>query len=129
MRVSVEGPAGAAEVWERYTSPARWPEWAPQITSVDADHDPIRPSTRGVVHGPLLVRVPFTILDVDADAWRWAWRVGVGPISVRMEHGVDATPSGSVAWVEIHAPRLLVLPYLPIARLALRRAVTVKGDR
>jgi len=129
MLVSVEGPATAAEVWQRYTSPARWSEWAPQITSVDADHDPIRPATRGVVHGPLLVRVPFTILDVDATARRWSWRVGVGPISLRMEHGVDESPSGSVAWVEIHAPTLLVLPYQPIARLALRRAVSVEDDQ
>lgn len=123
MRVSAEGPAAAAEVWSRYTSPAQWPTWAPQISRVDADHDPIRAGTRGVVHGPLLVRVPFVILDVDPAARRWSWRVGVGRLSLRMEHGVDESPSGSVAWVEIHAPRLLVLPYLPVARLALRRAV------
>lgn len=121
MKVSATGPADAAEVWRRYTSPAAWPGWAPQITRVDADHDPIRPATRGVVHGPLLVRVPFRILDVDATARRWSWRVGVGPLGLRMEHGVDESPTGSVAWVEIHAPTVLALPYRPLATLALRR--------
>lgn len=122
-RISVEGPADVAEVWHRYTSPAAWPGWAPQISRVDADHDPIRIGTGGVVHGPLLVRVPFTILDVDHTARRWTWRVGLGPFGLRMEHGVDASPAGSIAWVRVHAPGLMVLPYVPIARLALRRVV------
>ena len=121
--VSVDGPAIPAEVWRRYTSPAAWPGWAPQITYVDTADDPIRAGTHGVVHGPLLLRVPFRILHVDPAGRRWSWRVGVGPLGLRMEHGVDESPAGSRAWVRIHAPTVLVLPYLPVARLALRRAV------
>ncbi|MEJ7795353.1 MAG: SRPBCC family protein [Nocardioides sp.] len=124
MLVSVEGPAAPTEVWRRYTSPAAWPGWAPQITHVKSPDDPIRPGTRGVVHGPLLVRVPFRILDVDPVGRRWSWRVGVGPLGLRMEHGVDEVPAGSRAWVRIHAPAVLVLPYSPVARLALRRVVS-----
>lgn len=123
MLVSVEGPADAAEVWRRYTSPAEWPGWAPQIMRVDTPDDPIQPGTRGVVHGPALIRIPFRILEVDETARRWVWRVGVGPLTLRMEHGVDESPEGSRAWVRIHAPRLLVFPYTPVARLALRRVV------
>ncbi len=123
MLVSVDGPAAPDEVWRRYTSPAAWPGWAPQITDVDTADDPIQAGTRGVVHGPLLIRVPFRIVDVDASTRRWEWRVGVGPLTLRMEHGVDECPEGSRAWVRIHAPRLLVLPYTPVARLALRRVV------
>lgn len=123
MLISVDGPAAPAEVWRRYTSPPAWPGWAPQIRYVDTPDDPISAGSRGVVHGPLLLRVPFEILDVDHATRRWSWRVGVGPVGLRMEHGVDDAPTGSRVWVRIHAPSLLVLPYVPVARLALRRAV------
>ena len=63
--------------------------------------DPIRAGTTGVVHGPLLVRVPFRILTIDAIGRRWSWRVGPGPLGLRMEHGVDEQPTGSRAWVRI----------------------------
>ena len=123
MLVSAEGPADADEVWRRYTSPSEWPAWAPQISTVDTADDPIRAGTTGVVRGPLLLRVPFRILEVDPIGRRWVWRVGVGPIGVRMEHGVDTLPNGCRAWLRVHAPTLLVLPYQPLARLALRRVV------
>ena len=123
MLVSADGPADAAEVWRRYTSPAEWPGWAPQISAVDTADDPIRTGTSGVVLGPLLVRVPYRILEVDPVGQRWEWRVGVGPLGLRMEHGVDELATGSRAWVRIHAPTVLVLPYRPLARLALRRVV------
>lgn len=51
------------------------------------------------------------------------WTPTVGPVRVRMRHGVDRLGKGSRAWVEIDAPRPLALPYAPIARLALRRLV------
>ncbi|MGZ5405144.1 MAG: SRPBCC family protein [Nocardioides sp.] len=123
MLISVDGPAAPAEVWRRYTSPAAWPGWAPQITRVDSPDDPIVTITKGVVHGPLLIRVPFRILHVDPDTRRWSWQVGIGPLGLRMEHGVDEVPDGSRAWVRIHAPTVLVLPYVPVARFALRRVV------
>jgi hypothetical protein len=34
-RLSVEGPRDADDVWDRYLRPDRWPEWSPQIRSVD----------------------------------------------------------------------------------------------
>ncbi len=123
MLISVDGPAPLERVWECYTSPARWPDWAPQIRRVDATADPIAPDVRGTVHGPLLVRVPFRVLEVDDDERRWSWRVGFGPVGLRMTHGVDPSAAGSRAWVEIHAPSPLVLPYVPLARHALRRLV------
>jgi hypothetical protein len=33
--ISYEGPAPADEVWRRYTEPAAWPGWAPQVSRVD----------------------------------------------------------------------------------------------
>jgi hypothetical protein len=123
MLVSAEGAAPAERVWERYTSPALWPGWAPQISRVDADDDPIVGGTRGTVHGPLFTFAPFRIRYVDDRARTWSWWVGFGPAGVGMDHGVDETDAGSRAWVRIHAHRWLAAPYAPIARLALRRLV------
>jgi hypothetical protein len=75
------------------------------------------------VFGPFLLRVPFAVLEVVPAELRWSWRVGLGPASVVMEHGVEALDVGSRAWVRIDAPRPLVLPYVPFARFALRRLV------
>lgn len=121
MLVSVEGPAVPSQAWRRYTSPALWPGWAPQITRVEASGDPITAGCRGIVHGPVLVRVPFRVLDVDPVSRQWSWWVGLGPVGVRMDHGVDEIPGGARVWVRLHAPTALAFPYRPIARLALRR--------
>lgn len=123
MRIEASGPRSADEVWSLYTRPSTWPMWAPQITSVRGVADPITPGARGVVHGPLLIRVPFVIESIDEAARRWTWRVGIGPLSVVLDHGVDQPQSGCSAWADVHAPSLLVLPYSPLARLALRRLV------
>ena len=123
MRIEATGPRSAEEVWALYTRPSTWPTWAPQIRGVRGVSDPISPGARGVVHGPLLLRVPFVIESIDDVARRWTWRVGIGPLSVVLDHGIDELSSGCSAWAEVHAPYVLVLPYSPLARLALRRLV------
>lgn len=123
MFVSVEGEARADEVWERYTRPALWPDWAPQITGVDTDAEVIERGVRGRVHGPLFTFTPFRIRSVDHSARRWSWWVGFGPLGLGMDHGVDETETGTRAWADIHAHRYLVAPYVPVARLALKRLV------
>ena len=82
------------------------------------------PGTSGTVHGPWPVRIPFEIRSVDATLRQWSWRVGLGPLGLVMDHGVEEFGTGSRAWVRIHAPAPLVAPYAPIARLALRRLVS-----
>lgn len=121
--IAAEGSAAVADVWARYTQPTLWPTWAPQIRAVDVDGDVLAPGMVGVVHGPLLIRVPFRIRDVDPVRLRWSWQVGYGPIGIRLDHGVDAVGAGSRAWVRMHVPALLALPYEPLAALALRRLV------
>lgn len=101
MLISAEGPAPTSDVWRRYTHPALWPGWAPQIRRVVTDAEVVAPDVTGTVHGPLLLRIPFRILAVD-----------------------PARAGGSRAWARVHAPTLLVAPYAPLARLALRRLVT-----
>ena len=78
----------------------------------------------GTVHGPWRTRIAFEIRSVDAAARVWSWRVGVGPLGLVMDHGVEETGTGARAWVRLHAPAPLVAPYAPIARLALRRLVS-----
>ena len=75
------------------------------------------------MRGPLGLRAPFTIVAVDAAARRWTWRVGLGPLAVVLDHGVDPVGDQTCAWADVHAPRLLVRPYAPLARTALRRLV------
>lgn len=123
LRIGAVGPLAPDEVWRRYTTPGLWAGWAPQIRGVDHPAGRIGPGGRGAVLGPLALRVPFVVEELDDEAMRWTWTPGVGPVRVRMRHGVDPDRRGSRAWVEIDALPLLVLPYAPIARLALRRLV------
>lgn len=123
MRIEATGPRPVGDAWEQYTRTSAWPTWSPQIRDVRGVEGPIAPGARGVVHGPFPVRVPFRIVAVDAAARRWTWRVGVGPLGVVLDHGVDPAAEGSTAWADVHAPRVLVAAYAPLARLALRRLV------
>ena len=135
MRVQACGDARPEDVWDRYVDPRAWSSWAPHISSVSVARGELEgtvvPGLRGTVLGPALLRVPFRILSVDHAAHRWTWRVGIGPLAVTMDHGVDPAGadepegrrSGSCAWLRIHLPTPLAAPYLPFARRALRRLV------
>lgn len=117
MRVAVAGRAAAAEVWDRFTRPARWPSWAPHIRAVECADDVIVAGTSGVVRGPWPLRVRFVVTEVDVRVQRWRWRAG----PVEMRHGVQAAGSGSRAWVEL--PAAVAIPYYPLLRWALTRLV------
>ena len=45
--VEVSGPLDAAAVWERYAVPGSWPDWLPQITSVDLSTPRLSPGAKG----------------------------------------------------------------------------------
>ena len=66
LRLEEAGPASVDEVWRRYTTPALWAGWAPQIRDVDHPIGRIAPDGRGIVRGPLGLRVPFVVEAVDA---------------------------------------------------------------
>ena len=55
---------------------------------------------------------------------RWSWWVGLGPLGMPMDHGVDAEGDGSRAWARMYLPSWALAPYAPLARLALRRLVS-----
>ena len=117
------GDASVEDVWRRWSDPALWSTWAPQIRGVDGLAAPLRPGDRGRVRGPVGLRVRVEVLSVDPSSRTWRWRVGAGPVGVLMDHGADQAGDRSRAWVQIHLPRPLALPYVPVASAALRRLV------
>ena len=128
--ISVSGQQPPDEVWDRYVRPARWSQWSPQITGVDYTPRRLVPGTKGLVRGPLGVPLPFEVLDVDeSDSARrtWRWRAGALGVHVELEHVVEPDPSrlgGSRTVLVVSGPAPVVVPYLPLARLALHRLVS-----
>ena len=125
QRLEAAGPVDAALAWQRYAEPALWPTWSPHLRRVDYAHERLRAGTPGRVFGPGGVWLNFWIEDVSEPDRSWTWLVRRGPVSMVLEHGVEATAGGSRTWLAIRGPAPLVVPYLPVARLALRRLVTV----
>lgn len=124
IEVKRRGEASADVVWQRYTTPALWSRWAPQIRGAAFDTENITPGQQGTVRAWPAGSVEVRIVDVDHAQMRWTWEVtSVHP--VRMEHGVDPLPDGgSVAWMRADLPGPLGVLYSPIAGLALRRLVS-----
>jgi hypothetical protein len=110
-------------VWERYAMPSEWPTWAPQILRVECARDRIGPGLTGRVHGLLGVTADFEVLTVDEERHTWSWRVRSGPVILWLHHAVLAITEGTQTNLEIQGPALVVLPYAPVAQVALRRLV------
>ena len=87
------------------------------------------PGTKGLVRGPLGVPLPFEVLAVDeSDPARrsWRWRAGALGVRVELEHVVEPDRSrlgGSRTVLVLSGPAPVVVPYLPVARVALHRLV------
>jgi hypothetical protein len=123
--ISVAGPRTVEEVWDRYVRPRRWPEWSPQIRSVDYAGERLAPGTSGVVRGPGGLPVRFQILAVhDTDPVRtWSWTASAAGVRLALLHTVEATAGGTRTRLTIVGFGPVVLAYLPLARLALSRLV------
>ena len=118
------GRADASTVWQRYLHPRLWRTWSPQISSVECADDAIAEGTTGVVHAVLGVSVPFRVTEVDSDAMRWSWiaRLPLG-VELRLTHTVDDVAFGTTTGLVVTGPAPVVLGYLPVATLALRKLV------
>jgi uncharacterized protein YndB with AHSA1/START domain len=124
--VDAAGPASPDEAWRLFTTPDTWPTWARHLREVETDADVLVAGSTGRVLGPRGVAVDFTVTDVDPDLRSWSWTVGRGPLSVRMDHHVLATPAGgSRAVLRVHPPAAAAIqPYRVLAAGALRRLVS-----
>jgi len=127
LRLQAHGVAPVALAWERYADPALWSTWAPQIQRVDTGLKRLVPGGTGTVRAGLLSRptlgVSFRVLAVDEAALEWAWEARLGPLQLRLEHGVTAHLAGSSTWLQVHGPLPVILAYAPVARIALGRLV------
>lgn len=125
LRLSASRPLPIGDVWERYSQPRWWRQWAPHMREVDYPHAVVTPGTTGRITGVGGVVADFRIDAVDVAAHTWSWSVRSGPFRVSFEHGVDAAPPGSrrgsVAWLVMHGPWPVLLGYVPIARYSLGR--------
>lgn len=128
MTTHVDGLAPVELVWERYAVPDLWSTWAPQIRSVDVDHQGptrIHAGLTGTVHALFGVDIPFTINDVDAAARRWEWTVRPPLFTMHLIHTVERHATRTRTGLVVEGPTPVVLTYVPIARLALRRLVAL----
>src|SRR6478609_10823267 len=99
LTLQAHGDAPDAVAWERYADPALWSTWAPQIQRVDTDLQRLVSGGTGTVRAGLLRRptlgIPFRVLAVDETTREWAWEARLGPVRLRLEHGVTAHLTGS----------------------------------
>jgi polyketide cyclase/dehydrase/lipid transport protein len=128
LTLHATGPVPPAEVWERYAVPARWPEWAPQITGVELPVARLAAGVRGRVRGPLGVTLPFVVETVDEVARQWSWTVSAGPVRLHLLHWVTEGPDGgSTTGLRVTGPAPVVVGYAPLAHLAIGRLVRPFG--
>ncbi|MGY1777466.1 SRPBCC family protein [Geodermatophilus sp. SYSU D00804] len=124
------GPVSPAEAWERYARPARWPQWAPQITGVEVPGPRLAAGVSGRVRGPVGVTLPFVVESVDEAARQWAWTVSAGPVRLHLLHWVaDGPDGGSTTGLRISGPAPVVVGYAPLAQLAIGRLVRLLDQR
>jgi Polyketide cyclase / dehydrase and lipid transport len=128
LTLAASGDQSVAVVWERYEELDLWPTWSPYLRRAEPVGVRLRAGLTGRVFGPLGVRAHFTVRSVEPALRRWAWTVCVGPVAVRLRHGVDEAGFGSRAWLVLDGPSLVVLGYAPLARWALHRLVTLPAN-
>ncbi|HEY6745415.1 MAG TPA: SRPBCC family protein [Mycobacteriales bacterium] len=125
MTLAATGPVPAAEAWDRYARPDRWPTWSPQLSRVEPAGAVLAAGLTGRVYAPLGISAGFTVTAVDAAARTWRWEVRRGPLRLRLEHGVQPAGDGSLTWLVLWGPAPVLLGYAPLASYALHRLVTL----
>ncbi|PWJ27446.1 polyketide cyclase/dehydrase/lipid transport protein [Branchiibius hedensis] len=119
--VAARGRLTVEDCWQRYADLDQWQTWSPQIREVRASSRRLVEGLRGTVVGPVGIQVAFEVLAVDTAARQWKWRVNMGGAKVTMTHLLGTDGDRSVATLIADGPAIVVLPYLPVAALALSR--------
>lgn len=122
-RLEARGPAAPDEVWDRYATLARWPEWSPQISRVIAGAERLALGVRGTVQLAGALPVLFTVTSCRPRDRTWSWQVRLGPVTLDLDHAVYAAGSGTRATLTLTGPALVLIAYAPLARTALRSLV------
>jgi Polyketide cyclase / dehydrase and lipid transport len=128
-RVEARGPAPVEEVWDRYATIARWPEWSPQITRVEASADRLALGVRGTVYAVGVLPLAFSVTSCRPEDRTWSWQVRLGPVTLDLDHAVFPAGSGSRSTVSLAGHVLVVTAYAPLAQLALRRLCAESRSR
>ncbi|MGW8745031.1 SRPBCC family protein [Streptomyces sp. NPDC055794] len=123
LTIHAAGPVDADTAWRRYARLDEWAAWAPQIRCVHADRRLLAPGLTGRVESVAGIQVPFRVEAVDDVRRTWSWRVRVGPVRIRLHHGVHACEGGCRTDLTMNGPGLVLAAYAPLARFALRRLV------
>ncbi len=123
--ITVEGPRPCDDVWDRYVRPRRWPEWSPQVRSVDYPGETLAPGTTGVVHGLAGLPVHFQIIGVNGAGpiRTWSWTASAAGVRLTLLHTVEASRAGTRTGLTVVGFAPVVAGYLPMAWWALRRLV------
>ncbi len=130
LTLTANGEVAPAQAWARYAEVDRWPEWSPQIDSVELDGPPdtrrrLAPGLHGTVRAAGGVGIGFEVGEVDEEAMTWSWQVRFGPIRMSLEHRVTALTDGrSSTELAVTGPTPAVLAYAPMAQVALQRLVS-----
>ena len=123
--ITVSGPRAADDVWDRYVRPRRWPEWSPQIRSVDYPGELLAADTTGVVHGPAGLRVSFEVTRVEdaVPVRNWSWVAALAGVELELVHTVEPIAAGTRTTLTVAGFWPVVAGYLPVAWIALKRLV------
>jgi hypothetical protein len=122
-RVEVTGRGRRAVAWERYADLDRWPTWAPQIRTVEADGRRLAVGRSGTVHVVGGLRVPFVVTAVDEHSLTWSWIARLGPFALTLHHDLAPAGVGTTAGLVLEGPAFLVATYGPLTRIPLARLV------
>lgn len=125
ITIDATGSAPAGAVWERFMDPDRWSSWAPQIQGVEYSGYRLTADTSGRVRGPLWTRIDFEVTSVDEAGWTWSWNAWLKhrSLGLHLTHGVSSRQEGSRTWLTVVGSPAFVLPYAPVAKLALMQLV------
>ncbi len=122
VHVEVESDAPAAEVWDLYSQPERWKEWAPHIRSPHGLGNPeVEPGASGRIRVAGLAPV-WAEVTAKRPGRSWTWRVGL----VELTHTVDPRAGGgSTIGLQMRAPApmemAIRISYAPLTRAILKR--------
>ncbi|MFD9098979.1 SRPBCC family protein, partial [Streptomyces collinus] len=118
MTLSAKGTASPDTVWQRYAGVDQWASWSPQIKAVHSVGHRLSPGLSGTVESAAGIRAAFVVEAIDHHRRTWTWRVRLGRLQIRLHHEVRPRGRGSATSLTMHGPRLVLLAYAPLARLA-----------